>query len=81
VTVYNGKKEILITNRTVMGGQNSFLGIAFIVVGGICLLMGAIFTAGSLIKPRKLGDHRYLSWNKEETQPEQSTGRSTAREN
>lgn len=47
-----------------MGGRNPFLGIAYIVVGSVCILLGAVFTATHLIKPRKLGDHTYLSWNK-----------------
>lgn len=49
---YKGKKSILITTRTVMGGRNPFLGIAYIVVGGLCIVLGAVFTATHLIKPR-----------------------------
>ncbi|KAK2589522.1 alkylphosphocholine resistance protein lem3 [Conoideocrella luteorostrata] len=60
---YDGSKSVLITTRTVMGGRNNFLGIAYIAVGGVCILLGAIFTATHLIRPRKLGDHTYLSWN------------------
>ncbi|KAF4509514.1 hypothetical protein G6O67_003683 [Ophiocordyceps sinensis] len=60
---YRGTKSILITTRTVMGGRNPFLGIAYIAVGGVCILLGAIFTVTHLVKPRKLGDHTYLSWN------------------
>ncbi|KAF7563054.1 hypothetical protein G7046_g1079 [Stylonectria norvegica] len=60
---YKGTKSIVITTRTVMGGRNPFLGIAYVVVGGICILLGTIFTVTHLIRPRKLGDHTYLSWN------------------
>ncbi|KAJ4145181.1 hypothetical protein LMH87_004037 [Akanthomyces muscarius] len=63
VTEFGGTKSVLITTRSVMGGRNSFLGIAYIVVGGVCIILGAVFTATHLIKPRKLGDHTYLSWN------------------
>lgn len=49
-----------------MGGKNPFLGIAYVVVGGICIVLGTLFTVTHLIKPRKLGDHTYLSWNNEQ---------------
>lgn len=49
---YEGTKSVLITTRTVMGGRNNFLGIAYIAVGGVCILLGAIFTATHLIRPR-----------------------------
>jgi hypothetical protein len=49
---YKGTKSIIITTRTVMGGRNPFLGIAYVVVGGMCILLGAIFTVTHLIKPR-----------------------------
>ncbi|KAM0459358.1 hypothetical protein ACHAPV_005540 [Trichoderma viride] len=62
-TEYRGTKSIIITTRTVVGGKNNFLGIAYIVVAGLCIVLGVIFLASHLIKPRKLGDHTYLSWN------------------
>ena len=52
VTEYGGKKSILISTRTVIGGKNPFLGIAYIVVGGLCIVLGALFTVAHLIKPR-----------------------------
>jgi hypothetical protein len=52
VRVYDGTKSILLSTRTVMGGKNPFLGIAYVVVGGICIVLGALFTATHLIKPR-----------------------------
>lgn len=35
-----------------MGGKNSFMGIAYVVVGGVCVLIGVLFTAANLIRPR-----------------------------
>jgi len=52
VAAYGGTKTLVLSTRTVIGGQNSFLGIAYIVVAGLCILLGAIFTARHLIKPR-----------------------------
>ncbi|KAL8906120.1 MAG: hypothetical protein Q9207_002209 [Kuettlingeria erythrocarpa] len=73
-TIYGGTKSILISTKTVMGGKNPFLGIAYIVVGGICILLGALFTVTHLIKPRKLGDHTYLTWNNDQPSTATATG-------
>ena len=54
VEAYSGKKSILISTRTVMGGKNPFLGIAYLVVGGLCILLGTVFLATHLIKPRSV---------------------------
>jgi len=75
VTEYGGTKSIIISSRTVMGGKNPFLGIAYVVVGGICIVLGALFTVTHLIKPRKLGDHTYLSWNNEGPSTAVASGR------
>lgn len=65
VLSYDGTKSMLITTRTVIGGKNPFLGIAYLVVAGLCLVLGLMFLVKHLVKPRKLGDHSYLSWNSE----------------
>lgn len=75
VTEYGGTKSIIISTATVIGGKNPFLGVAYVVVGGICIVLGVLFTATHLIKPRKLGDHTYLSWNNEGPSTATTTGR------
>jgi len=35
-----------------MGGKNPFLGIAYVVVGGLCIVLGVVFTVAHLVKPR-----------------------------
>jgi hypothetical protein len=54
VIEYHGTKSILISTRTVMGGRNPFLGIAYMAVGGVCILLGAVFTVTHLFKPRSV---------------------------
>jgi len=75
VKEYGGQKKILISTSTVAGGKNPFLGIAYIVVAGICVVLGAIFTVTHLVKPRKLGDHTYLTWNNEPPPTATASGR------
>lgn len=61
--VYQGKKSFVFTQLSVMGGHNDFLGILWLVVGGLCIVLAVVFLVTNFIKPRKLGDHTYLSWN------------------
>lgn len=44
-----------------MGGKNPFLGIAYVVVGGICIVLGTIFTFVHLVKPRYVNTPSFLS--------------------
>ncbi|KAG0031309.1 hypothetical protein BGZ81_001403 [Podila clonocystis] len=63
VSSYGGTKSFVISTVSFMGGRNPFLGIAYVVVGVLCVVLGLLFTARHLYKPRRLGDHTYLSWN------------------
>jgi hypothetical protein len=64
VSSFSGKKHVVISTTTWIGGKNPFLGYAYIVVGAICVVLGVVFGIKHKIAPRKLGDTKYLEWNK-----------------
>ncbi|GAA6040139.1 hypothetical protein JCM8097_002049 [Rhodosporidiobolus ruineniae] len=65
VAPYGGTKSLVFSTVSFIGGRNPFLGIAYIAVGGACVVLGLALTLRHLIKPRKLGDPQYLSWNRQ----------------
>jgi hypothetical protein len=64
VASFSGKKHIVLSTTTWIGGRNPFLGYAYIVVGAICFVLGIVFGIKHRVAPRKLGDTKYLEWNK-----------------
>lgn len=43
---FDGKKSFVITTINILGGKNNFLGIAYLIVGSICLIMAILFWVG-----------------------------------
>ncbi|KAI1332854.1 CDC50 family protein [Xylariaceae sp. FL0255] len=64
VDKFNGKKKLIITTLSVIGGRNDFLGISWLALSGFCFTLSLVFLVLNYFFPRKLGDHTYLSWNK-----------------
>jgi len=61
---FKGKKKLVLSTTSWLGGKNDFLGIAYLTVGGLCFFLALVFTLVYLVKPRRLGDPSYLSWNR-----------------
>ncbi|KAI8926781.1 CDC50/LEM3 family [Entophlyctis helioformis] len=62
---FDGTKALVFSEVGLMGPKNSFIGIAFLTVGGCSALF--VFLVG-FYRPRKLGDHAQLSWNKQKVE-------------
>ena len=62
VESFAGRKYLVVSTTSWLGGKNPFLGYAYIVVGTVCLLLAFVFGAKHHMNPRKLGDTDYLVW-------------------
>ena len=62
VVKFQGTKSVIISEATFLGGKSSFMGIAYVVVGGLLLVLGLLFLVKQCMSPRIMGDVRYLPW-------------------
>lgn len=49
---FGGKKKLVLSTTSWIGGKNDFLGIAYLSVGGVCLFLAITFILLYVIKPR-----------------------------
>lgn len=42
VQSFDGTKKVVFTNVSWMGGKNQFLGIAYLVIGSLCIVMAVV---------------------------------------
>ena len=49
----NGKKYLILSTVNAFGGKNSFLGISYIVLGGISIILAIVFVIGYNIHSKK----------------------------
>ena len=61
---FGGRKYVILSTASWLGGKNDFLGIAFLTVGGACLIFSLALTVLQTFHRRKLGDLTSLSWNR-----------------
>lgn len=60
VEVFGGTKSFVITTNSIFGARNMALGVIFLIVAIVSLVLAVGFLAQYLIKPRRMGDHRFL---------------------
>ena len=53
VSAFKGRKHIVLSTVNAFGGKNTFLGVSYVVVGGICIVLALIFLIGYQIHQRK----------------------------
>jgi len=60
VSGFAGRKSLVVTESSYMGGRNDFVGWLYIGVGIFCAVAGIFFSIIQVVAPRKLGDKRFL---------------------
>ena len=64
VRSFDGSKSIVLSTVSPIGGKNTYIGSAFLVVGCISILLTVLFIVKHLTSDRrKLGDTNLLRWD------------------
>lgn len=53
VKPFNGKKTIVLSTTNAFGGKNTFLAVAYLVVGSVCMLIAIAFTFKKILSRRE----------------------------
>lgn len=61
---FGGKKSIVLSTASWLGGKNDFLGHAYIVTGSLSIIISILFALIHVKYPRPQGDPNCLSWNR-----------------
>ncbi|KAJ1293312.1 hypothetical protein BS78_01G058100 [Paspalum vaginatum] len=64
---FGGKKSLVLSTATWLGGKNDFLGHAYIVTGSLSIFMAILFALVHAKYPRAQGDPNCLSWNRRDS--------------
>jgi hypothetical protein len=56
VDVFKGRKYFILTNASIIGAENSFIGVAYLIVGAVSLLVAVIFLILKLKGPNSSGN-------------------------
>eukprot|EP00668_Euglena_longa_P041490 GGOE01054627.1.p1 GENE.GGOE01054627.1~~GGOE01054627.1.p1 ORF type:complete len:394 (+),score=118.66 GGOE01054627.1:41-1183(+) len=64
VSSFGGKKYIILSTTSWIGGKNYFLGIAYVVVGCLCFLLGVIFAIKHVLFGRNTGSEAFSGSHK-----------------
>jgi len=62
VSSFSGTKSVVLSTTSLLGGQNAFLGWAYVVVATLSLALGILFQIKQSVAPRRLGDMNYFTW-------------------
>ena len=62
VNEFDGKKYVVISTISWLGGKNPFLGYAYLIVGGLCAILALAFSLKHYISPRDLGNMKYFNF-------------------